>query len=141
MPVVLIDAPGGRYWQRWRSYVLDELLREGMIDKEDRDLFHVTDDVESAVREITHFYRRYHSSRFVRNKLVIRLNEPLGASAIQLLNDRFSDLVSSGRIRQFHRPLAEEQGSCPDKHRLIFEFNRSSYGRLRLLINAINDAP
>ncbi len=31
VPIVLIDAPGGTYWQHWRTYVSAELLRTGMI--------------------------------------------------------------------------------------------------------------
>ena len=39
MPIVLIDAPGGTYWQHWRTYVKAELLRNGMINDEDMNLF------------------------------------------------------------------------------------------------------
>jgi len=139
-PIVLVDEPGGTYWQHWRTYVQAELLRTGMISPEDMHLFHLTDVAEDAVREITHFYRRYHSSRYVRRNLVMRLQSPLAGEAVAALNEQFGDLVGGGTIRQTAGPLEEEGNELPDLARLVFEYNNSSAGRLRLMIDAINDA-
>ncbi|MBN1490110.1 MAG: LOG family protein [Phycisphaerae bacterium] len=139
-PIVLIDAPNGTYWQHWRTYVVAELLRTGMISPEDMNLFRVTDDVDAAVYEVTHFYSRYHSMRFVKNLLVLRLESPLSETAIEQLNDTFGDLLASGRFEQQPGPLPDENNAFPARPRLVFAFNNSSYGRLRLLINAVNDA-
>ena len=141
LPIVLIDAPGGIYWQHWRTYVVAELLRTGMISPEDMHLFRVTDDVETAVHEILHFYRRYHSMRYVRDLMVLRMNSPLAPAALDAINGEFADLLGEGRFEQRPGPLTEEGDEYPDKVRLVFNFNRKSHGRLRLLINAINDAP
>src|SRR5690606_993247 len=65
VPVVFIDAPGGTYWQTWRAYVEDHLLKENLISPADMRLFKITDDLDVAIAEITGFYRRYHSSRYV----------------------------------------------------------------------------
>lgn len=140
MPVVMVDAPGGRYWARWREYVESELLANGMIGPEDMHLFLITDDVEAAVHEVTHFYRRYHSSRYVRETLVIRLNSPISARTLDRLNGEFADIVKTGRIEQTPHALPEEREEFADKPRLTFVFTRKSLGRLRQLINALNDA-
>jgi hypothetical protein len=140
MPVVLCDAPGGSYWTHWRQYVGSELLDKGMISQEDLCLFKITDDVEEAVREILHFYRRYHSSRMVRDNLVIRLRTPLDKQAVAKLNDDFGDILVGGRIHVLRGPLAEEGDEFPELHRLVLRFDRRSYGRLRRLIDAVNDA-
>jgi len=140
MPVVLVDAPGGIYWQHWRTYVVAELLRTNMISPEDMNLFRVTDDVETAVQEIMHFYSRYHSMRYVGDTLVLRLNSPVTEKVLEQLNEEFGDLLASGRIEQSDSPLAEENGELPDKVRLLLRFNKRSPGRLRLLINAVNNA-
>ena len=140
MPIVLIDAPGGTYWQHWRTYVAAELLRTNMISPEDMNLFRLTDDVEVAVQEIVQFYRRYHSLRYVGDVLVLRLESALPTEAIEQFNDSFGDLVGSGRIEQFPGPIEGEEGEYPGKPRLAFKFTRSSYGRLRLLINQVNSA-
>ncbi len=140
MPIVLIDAPGGTYWQHWRTYVAAELLRTGMISPEDMHLFRVTDDVDVAVQEIVHFYKRYHSSRYVGDALVLRLNSPVSPETLDKLNDTFSDLVGRGKIEQHPGPIPGEEGEFPDRARIVLFFDRKSMGRLRLMVNEINNA-
>ena len=141
VPIVLCDEPGGTYWQHWRTYVKAELLGEGMIDEADMDLFYITDSAEDAVAEIVKFYRRYHSSRFVGNEYVFRLNTPLPADSLARINESFADILREGRYKQVEHPLDGEEGVHPGKARLVFSFNRRSAGRLRKLINVINEAP
>ncbi len=139
VPVVLVDAPGGTYWQHWRTYVKAELLRTGMISEEDMNLIKVTDDVEVAVQDILTFYRRFHSYRYVRDRLVIRLNEALPEAAISHLQEQFADICDSGTIEP-SRALAEEGNEFADKPRIVMHFNRRSHGRLRQMIDYINTA-
>ncbi len=140
VPIVLVDEPGGTYWQHWRTYVKAELLGNDMVSPEDMDLFYLTDSADDACDEITRFYRRYHSSRYVREEFVIRMNSPLSTEWIEQLNGDFSDIVSGDPIRQIQEPLPEEDGEFAQCSRLVFRFDRRSVGRLRHLINAINDA-
>ncbi|MCG8408097.1 MAG: LOG family protein [Phycisphaerales bacterium] len=137
VPIVLIDAPGGTYWQHWRTYVKAELLHNDMISAEDMNLIKVTDDVEEAVQEILQFYRRYHSARYVKDKLVIRMNTPLPDGALAEIQKEFSDIVEKGTI-EGASPLPEENGEFPEKPRLTLQFNRRSHGRLRQMIDYIN---
>ncbi len=141
IPIVLCDEPGGTYWQHWRTYVKAELLGNHMIDPADMDLFFVTDRAEQAVAEILRFYKRYHSMRYVWDQLVIRMNSPLSPQAVSELNGRFADILTKGCIEQTDQPLDGESGACPDKVRLVMAFDRRSTGRLRALINYINDVP
>ena len=141
VPVVFVDAPGGAYWQTWLRYVEDHLLAEGLISPADMRLFKVTDDLDEATSEITRFYRRYHSSRYVRDELVIRLVEPLGPDALTRVNTEFADIVTDGGIRA-SEALPEESGE-PELSalpRLVLRFDRRHFGRLRMLIDALNDA-
>lgn len=138
MPIVLIDSPGGTYWQHWRTWVTAELLRTGMISPEDMNLFLITDDVNRAADEIVTFFKRYHSSRYVNETLVLRLNSPISDSLLEKLNDTYSKILSSGKIQQFPGPIDGEQGDRPDKVRLALKFNRKNIGQLRLMINDIN---
>jgi len=140
MPIVLIDSPGGTYWQHWRTYIAAELLRTNMIGPEDMHLFYVTDDADAAVREITTFYKRYHSMRYVRDTLVLRMNTPIDNGLLAELNDDFKDILVDGVITQVLHPLPEEGDHYADKPRLLMPFNKRSIGRLRMLINAINKA-
>jgi len=140
VPIMLIDAPGGTYWQHWRTYVTAELLRTGMISEEDMNLFQITDDVEFAVQELVRFYKRYHSSRYVGELFVLRLNSPMPSETLEELNETYKDLVTGGRIEQVPGPIDGEGVELPDKPRLTLRFDRKSVGRLRLLINDINSA-
>ena len=138
VPIVLVDAPGGTYWQHWRTYVQSELLRTGLISPEDMNLFKLTDDAEVAANEITDFYKRYHSSRYVAEKLVIRMNSPITEELLTELNDKYAAIIPSGKIEQFAGPVEGEEEEFPDKPRLTLTFNRKSIGVLRVLINDLN---
>ena len=73
MPLVLIDRPGGTYWRTWDRNVREHLLRNKLISPEDLYLYQITDDTDQAVRWITRFYRNFHSTRFIKDLMVIRL--------------------------------------------------------------------
>lgn len=143
MPLVLIDAPGGTYWQHWRTYVKAELLHNGMIDAKDMNLFKLTDDVDEAVEEVTGFYRRYHSMRYVGPRLALRLSSPLPADALERLNDTYAAaLLTEGRIEQHPGPLEGEgdDAEYPELPRLSLAFNRRDAGTLRRMVDDINAA-
>lgn len=141
IPIVMCDEPGGTYWRRWQQYVETELLGNGMIDPQDVNLFHVTDHAEDAVDHVLRFYRCYHSSRYVQDEFVIRLQRPLSEKTLAEINDGFADILREGRYVQQLQPLEDENGEYPDKARLVFTFDRRNSGRLRMLIDRINEAP
>jgi len=140
MPVVFLDQPGGTYWKTWERYVIDHILRRKMIAPEDLALFRVTQDVDEAVREITRFYRVYHSSRYVRDHLVIRLARPLSDDALCELNRSFRDILIEGEIAQRSAfPIERDEPEIFSLPRLVLRFDRVHFGRLRMLIDRIND--
>jgi uncharacterized protein (TIGR00730 family) len=138
VPIVMVDAPGGTYWQHWRTYVKAELLYNGMISPDDMNLFKVTDDVDAAVEEVAGFYRRYHSMRYLGPLLVLRLNAPLPDAAVERLNDVYRPILTGGRIEQHPGPVEGERGELPGLPRLTLAFNRRDVGTLRLLVNDLN---
>ena len=139
MPIVFVDAPRGTYWKTWKRYVEDHLLRQRLISEEDMALFKVTSSLDEAVEEITGFYRVYHSARNVGRRLVIRLNHPLPPGLLTALGQEFSDIVVAGTMVQ--RGMLEEEDDEPELAtlpRLVFQFNRTHFGRLRQLIDRLN---
>jgi len=138
MPIIFVDAPGGHYWRSWLDYVETHLLRNNLISEEDLSLFRVTDDVAEAAEEIRRFYRIYHSSRYVGENLVIRLTRAPSAELLERVQSDFADLPLNGRF-QLGRALAEEdRDDTAPLPRLIFQFNRVNFGRLRQLIDFLN---
>ena len=142
IPLVLLDHARGTYWTTWQRYVEDHILRRGMIERDDLSLFKVTDKVDAAVNEIVGYYRVYHSSRYVRDRLVIRLSRPLPAAYVQALATEFRDITDGGGIEQ-RRALSAERDDHDILHlpRLVLRFERRHFGRLRQLIDRINAAP
>ena len=139
VPIILMDLPGNSYWGEWEGFVRRAILSRGYISEEELSLFKVINDVDAAVGEIKSFYRNYHSYRFVRHNLVIRLNHPPSPTLIDHLNREFHDILSDGKVRQTE--LLPDESDEPDTlhlHRLLVHFNRQDFARLRQMIDVIN---
>jgi uncharacterized protein (TIGR00730 family) len=138
-PVVLLDVPGGSYWDGWEEFLASEVEPRGLVSPDDRALFRKTDNVGQAVDEILGFYRNYQSCRWVGDLLVTRLKVGPDRSELADLNRRFADIVTSGSMR-LSKPLPPERADHDhlDLERLVFRFDKIHYGRLRQLIDALN---
>ena len=138
VPLVLIDKPGGRYWHDWAEYIDKQLMKRGLISPDDPSLYTITDDLDVACAAISSFYQVYHSSRYVGSQLVLRLKTELSDSAIEELNDRFREIIVTGKIEKT-KPLPQEgQDETYDLPRLMLNFNQRDLGKLYQLIAAIN---
>src|SRR3954451_16722782 len=85
IPVVLLDRPGGSYWQTWMDFLTKHLFKFGYIGQEDFYFFKMVPNVAEAVREIVQFYSTYQSSRWVGEQLVIRLSHKLARKSVVTL--------------------------------------------------------
>ncbi|MDQ6796726.1 MAG: TIGR00730 family Rossman fold protein [Actinomycetota bacterium] len=141
-PIVLLDVPGGGYWRAWKQFIATEVVGRSLADTDDLLLCRVTDDVNTAVGEILGFYRNYHSIRWVGNRLVVRLRATPAADEIVALNVAFADICAQGGIA-VTAPLPAEMADHDhlELSRLVLEFDRTRYGRLRGLIDALNALP
>ncbi len=139
-PVVLLDVPGGTYWDGWSRFLAEEVEPRGLVSEDDRSFFTITDDVDAATAELLGFYRNYRSCRWVGDLLVLRLAVAPDKVQLSDLNRRFADIVTSGVIRRID-PLPPERADDDvlDLPRIAFRFDKVHYGRLRHLIDAVND--
>ncbi|OWY61974.1 hypothetical protein B7486_60895 [cyanobacterium TDX16] len=141
-PVVLLDRPGGTYWQGWHRFVEEQVLAGGYISPQDLDLPTITTDVVEACEVIVGFYRNYHSIRWVGTRLVVRLRSEPSPEEVALLNERFGELAAKGEIRT-SEPLGVERSSDDEVHlpRLVIDMDVRKVGRLPHLIRALNELP
>ncbi|PWB34631.1 cytochrome D ubiquinol oxidase subunit II [Pseudomonas sp. SDI] len=139
VPVVLLDAPGGTFWQDALNFITRQLEENRYILPSDMKLLRLVYNADEAVAEINQFYSNYHSSRWLKNQFVIRLQHPLSEAALLDLQDGFADLRLSGNFHQ-HRYTGAEQDEArfSHLHRLAFAFNGRDQGRLRELVDFIN---
>jgi uncharacterized protein (TIGR00730 family) len=145
VPIVFIDGDrdgdNGSYWEGWERYIRQQLLTRGWISEEDLNLFYIAKDAQDAGDHVTKFYKNYHSSRYVHDDLVIRINKRLAEEDIDRLNEEFAVLVKKGRIVQ--RDAYSQEQDHLDLPRIAFTHTRYKYGLIRALIDRINsfDAP
>ena len=140
IPLVLIDDDDGNYWENWFQFLRKTLLPKGLISGEDFSLFTITRDPLEAVENIENFYRIYHSLRYFGSTLVMRLNQPLNSEQLGILESEFSEILEPGSRLRLTGPLPGEADQPDLLHlpRLVFEFNRRSFGLLKAFIRRVN---
>lgn len=137
-PLVLVDRPGGDYWQEWEKFSKDQLRLKGLISPEDHHLYTITDRIDVACQAVSDFYSVYHSSRYVGPMLVLRLKVELADADVEAINRAFEDILVTGAIEKtaaFPEELADETVALP---RLKLHYDQRNTGRLYQLIAEIN---
>src|SRR5690606_18858089 len=77
VPIVLLDDPGSDYWEHFQEFLRQQLEARHYILPSDLQLVRLAHSAEEAGEEIARFYRNYHSSRWLKDSFVIRMNHPL----------------------------------------------------------------
>ncbi len=139
VPVVLLEGEGGHYWDDWMQWVQQHLGDNGWISEEDLSLLRVVRTPAEGVAHVRHFYNRYHSARYVGPRYVLRLQRPLTESQVAQANEQFGDLVDEGEMR-LSGPLDGETDHL-ELMRLGFVHTKRDWGRMRQLIDWLNDLP
>ncbi len=138
-PIVMVDVPGSDFWHHFRRFTKDVLLSRKLISEEDMSLFKVTDSVDEAVAEILNFYRVYHSMRYVKGDLVLRLRRTISETTMAKIKVEFADIAKNGAFELTAAlPEESEEPLLASLPRLKFRFHRHKLGRLRQLIDVLN---
>jgi hypothetical protein len=139
-PVVLVDKPGGRYWETFMAFLRQDLLKLGLISEEDFHFFRIAHDVDDAVAK----------SRASTGTTTLPLGRqpdghaalpPVISGVVAKLNEEFC-----GHPGQLSRScnLSPARGAKRAGHaelpRLVLLPYRRNFGRFRALIDAINAA-
>jgi uncharacterized protein (TIGR00730 family) len=139
-PIVLMDKKDGEYWKDWDVFVQDHLLDRGLITREDRGLYKITNDVDEACQFINSFYNIYHSCRWISDLFVVRLHIEITDEHLERLNEKFKDILIKGKIERSQAlPMESHELHVINLPRLVMHFNQRDFGRLYELIAAIND--
>lgn len=140
MPVVLVDQPGGDYWPSLQEYVKKHLLDRGLIGESDLHLYKITDDIHVAAEELIRFYRNYHSVRYTRDELAIRLQKAPTPEQLATLQEKYKDIIRGGGAMRVTGalPVEKDEPLLANLPRLVFNFNRREHGRLRMMIDDLN---
>lgn len=139
MPIVMMDHPGGTYWQGWDSYIRTHMLERGLISPDDPNLYIITDNIDDACHAISSFYRVYHSCRYAGDRLIIRLKTDLSDAAVALLNEEFNGILTKGKIEKTAALPEEHDDETAQLPRLIMHFNHRDFGKLHQLIWRLSD--
>ncbi len=140
VPIILLDQPGGRYWETWLRFVKEDLLGNGLISETDFHLFRSTHSAEKAVAEVLQFYRVFHSYRWVRERMVVRIRQRIADEALAELNETFAGLLVEGRIEQVVAlPEEADDESIAALPRLVLTPRKRDFGIIRTFLDAIND--
>ena len=139
VPIVLLDEPGGTFWKDALSFMRHQLEGNRYILPTDMCLMRSVDNAEDAAAEIDHFYSNFHSSRWLKDQFVMRMNHMLSEQALAHMNEAFADLCLKDGFKQ--QPCCEMELDEPELQslpRLSFVFNGRDHGRLRQLTDFIN---
>ena len=139
-PIVLLEAEGSGYWTRLLPAMEQTLAEKGYIAPADLELFSLHHDAEAAADELSNFYANYHSQRYVDGNLILRLQRAPDESTLATLNEEFSDIVVGDPMEVIDATEVERNDDDNvDLDRIAFRFNRRSFGRLRQLIDRLNE--
>lgn len=140
IPIVMLESAGGTYWRGWQDFIAGQLVASGYVDPEDLGLAVRLSDPSEVVAHIRRFYRRYHSLRYVGDKLVLRLTQAVPPGQAAALKAAFADILVPGgdMVSGTALPAEQDTPELCGLPRLIIDFNRRRFARLRQLIDAIN---
>ena len=139
-PIVFVEPGQRSFWKPLLRFMDDQLIREGMVSASDRNLYQVARSAEEAAGMILSFYAVYHSLRYVRNQVVMRLKQRVPDRLVERLATEFKDIILSGTIHQQGAlPEESDEPELEDLPRLVFSFNRRDFGRLIEMIRRLND--
>jgi uncharacterized protein (TIGR00730 family) len=139
VPIVLLDAPGGTFWEEALTFTRNQLEANHYILPSDLNLMRLVYDAEEAVAEINGFYANFHSTRWLKEIFIIRMHRALKVQALAHIQLAFADLNLGGPFEQ--HTIAPERSDEPDLchlARLAFTFSGRNQGRLRALVDFIN---
>lgn len=136
-PLVLVDSKGNGYWKSVLDFLRNHMKKSGLISPPDLSLMNHFQDPGAAADEIVRFYSNYHSSRFYKDQYLIRVRRRVTPAQLAVLDRDFKNLLISGKFERM-RDISNDDEKDPALDRIVFSFDKTSFSRLRELIDALN---
>ena len=139
VPVVLLDVPGGSFWQGALDFIHNQLEAHQYILPNDLKLMRLVHSAEEALTEINQFYSNFHSSRWLNKTFVIRMKRPVSVQALKEIQQAFADIcLSDGFHQEQYCHFEHDDPKLNHLTCLGFAFSGRNQGRLRELVDFIN---
>ncbi len=142
MPIVFIDQPRRRLLEHaGRTTFRNNSSPAASSATTDLRLYKITDNIDEAVAEVRHFYSNYHSLRYTPRRCHHPPAPPAHKTPARRHPSKFSDLMSTATpsASPAALPVERDEPALANLPRLVFPFNRRDHGRLRMLIDHLND--
>lgn len=124
-PVVLLDRPGGRFWDQWFAFVDEAIVANEYVDTDNFYLARRVTSVNDAVAEIERFYSNYRS---------FATDGERGVLAVHRLPSEAQLAALRASV-----PLFDRNGGYRVEGRTItFDFDGRNYVNLRQVIDQVN---
>ncbi len=139
VPIVLVEPKGYGFWEGFVKFLKEIVLKQKFISESDFSLMRIVHSPEEAMDEIAGFYRVFHSMRFVKKMLVLRLKKPISDAQLADLQKKFAPLAQGECFTQ--SAALPEEGNEPElaqMSRLVFPWDRKDMGALRRLVDHVN---
>lgn len=134
VPLVLVEAPGGTYWQTFLHFLERDLLQQGHTAAEDLNLLSIANSVDQVLELIQSYYRNFLGYSREGTLMRIRLRRALTPWARQSLQRRYGQLLGVHGIEQ--ASSEEAPGACITTLGLRIVDRRM--GSLRRFIDELN---
>jgi uncharacterized protein (TIGR00730 family) len=140
IPVVFLEPKDFGFWKGFCDFIDREVLSRNFISESDKVLYRVFHTPEDALNHIDLFYRNYHSMRFIKEKIAIRLKKAPSPDLMRQIHEKFKTLSLDGKFEL--TSALDEEGNEPELQgltRLVFPCDRKDFAHLRRLIDFINE--
>ncbi len=139
VPLIFIDTPGNSFWKPLLNYIGKTMEKNGYISPDDHKLYSHCTSVSEALGIIDTFYKNFHSIRFYKKELLVRLHRAPTLKQLQKINKKFGHL-SADSVWTVAPAQVHEQNEPHITHlaRLRCRFERKDFGGLKSLIDEVN---
>jgi len=138
-PLVYITHDDSDYWDKWNTYIMNQLLKRGYISDKDIHLYTLTNSIDECIQNIEDFYFCYDSLRYIDHHAIMRVSPDISHSTIKYLKAEFKDLIKGDSLQlKDVNDVPEDNHVHLDKKRLVFKFGKVNYGGLTHFIKRLN---